>query len=190
VSPRGTNGSFIYSEIPFDGNVTFSDQVSFTVRVDPLDVTATLSAPTITYGGKDTVSGRVTYQPSPGAAYKPLGDQAVQVSGSTPVGTTAVFTGVTNAAGDYSVSLSSDIYTIWSVEAGSGSCSSLLTPVSAGATMCVNLPTVLSAVKVSLNQDWGLSFSGCLSLERDVSGAGLWRASTIELQYADSKAGP
>lgn len=189
VSPRGT-GAYIYATGPIAGNTGMSNQVSFNVVVDPVAITATLSAPTVTYGAKETVSGVATYQPSSGAAYEPLAGQTVSVSGSDPDGNTPVITGVTNASGDYSISLPADINTTWSVQAGSNSYSSLLDLASAGASMDVNLPTVLTGVQVSMNQYWDLSFSGCLSLEENVSDASLYSASRIELQYADSKTGP
>jgi hypothetical protein len=186
VSPTST-GDYIYAQITVASGPVTSPDVTFTVQVDALAIKARLGSGTVTYHAKDSVTGTVTYQPAPGAAYKPLPDYKVVVySEQDP--TTPTATGVTGANGDFKIAVPTTQTTTWQVATGGDN--PLLGYASVGLNMYVNLPTVVTGFHVRLNQYWQVSFGGCLGLKQPVSGTGLYLSPGPVIQWASSPRGP
>ena len=133
TSPHGASPAafFVAGPDPRGGTVQ-SNTLNFSVQTDPAKVTASLQAQTITYGAKDTISGQVTYQPQPGAAYQGVAGEKVEVYSTQHPDTPAV-TGATNASGGYSFPLPSTTGTTWTVKTGGAVGDTLLTYATATA---------------------------------------------------------
>lgn len=190
TSPRGASPApfFVAGPDPRGGTVQ-SNTLNFTIQADPAKVTASLRAKTVTYGAKDTISGQVTYQPQPGAAYQPAAGEKVEVYSTQHPDTPAV-TGTTNASGDYSLTLPATVGTTWTVKTGGAAGDPLLADATATAPESVNVPTAITNFRTSLNQDWQLSYSGCLTSRAPDTGASKLPPPGLRLQYSYSQNGP
>jgi hypothetical protein len=187
VSPTGT-GDYLSAQISTARGVVASANVSFNVQVDAVAVKAHLSSSTVTYHAADSVIGTATYQPAPGAAYKPLPNQKVAVSNGQDPAAPAV-TGVTDADGNFKIALPTTQFTTWQVTVG-GDDGIFLASASVGLNMNVNLTTVVTGFHVRLNQYWQLSFGGCLGLTQPVSNAYLYLSPGPVIQWASTSKGP
>jgi len=186
VSPART-GDYVYAQISVASGVVMSPDVIFTAQLDAVAIKARLSSATVTYHAKESVAGTVTYQPAPGAAYKPLPRYKVAVySEQDPATPTA--TGVTDANGNFKIALPAAQTTTWQVAAGGDS--PFLGYASVGLNMYVDLPTVVTGFHVRLDQHWQLTFGGCLGLTQPASGVDLYLAPGPVIQWAYSPGGP
>lgn len=165
--------------------------VNLTQVVDPLKLSAHLSLKTIRYGGKDTLTGNLSYLPNDtGTAYKPLAGRVVQVTSSENPGVVAA-TGKTDTNGNFSVNLPTAglITSTWTVAAGSTAGDHLFGPAQVALLMKVQEATRVTKFHVTLNQFWGLNFSGCLNLPSRM-GAPIQNTKGLEFQYSSSPNGP
>jgi hypothetical protein len=156
---------------------------TFSIHADPVTISASLSATTVTYGAKVSVKGTVTYKP--GTTSVPLSGQAVQVFYNQAVGH-PVATAVTDEHGQFSAALPKEATSVHWVLRAAGP---YLTTATDTLPMKVDLPTAISGFQASLSQFWQLSFRGCLALP-----AGIPRAipslSGLTIQYAAHPNGP
>lgn len=165
--------------------------VNLTQVVDPLKLSAHLSLATIRYGGKDTLTGTLSYLPNDtGTAYKPLAGRVVQVTSSENPGVVAA-TAKTNTTGGFSIGLPTAGLTTstWTVTAGSKAGDHLFGPAQVALLMKVQEATRVTKFHVTLNQFWGLNFSGCLNLPYRM-GAPIQNTKGLEFQYSSSPNGP
>jgi hypothetical protein len=167
-----------------------STPVNFTVSKDPEKVTASISPKTVTYGTPVTAKGSVTYLPAGSSTYASVGaNRKVSIydtqSPSTPV--KSVNTGST---GNFSVVLPNvNGNTTWTFKVGTAS-DPYLTQAQATAGMAVNLPVAVTNFKMSLNQFWALSYSGCVTLTKNVPGNWGVRLGQLVIQWAAGPNGP
>ena len=156
---------------------------TFTVQYYPVAISASLSAKTITYGGKVTVSGTVSYQP--GSTPVPLtgADVSIYDRAGAPH---PVQTAVTDAKGHFTATLPKEAASVhWVLQAGG--------PYLATATvtlpMKVSLPTVISGFQATLSQFWQVSYRGCVALAVGVPGY-IPALSGLTIQYSARPNGP
>jgi hypothetical protein len=203
--PTDLNGKFSTTVTPLNGDwavikvgptatVAYgqSPRADFKLQVDPVQLTASLSAKTITYGAQETLSGTVTYTPTPGTTTKmPLTNQTVDVYDSKTPQTPAV-TGKTDGNGNFSITLPNTTGTTWTVAAG-GSVQNgnpYLSTATVPLPESVNLPTAITSFHTTLNQYWQVSFSGCLGLTEPIPGAYVTNTSGLTIQYSPWPNGP
>jgi hypothetical protein len=155
----------------------------FDAQTDRVSLAASLSATTVTYGGKVTVGGTLSYQP--GDSYLPLSSQTVRIYDRAGA-PGPVATAVTNATGHFTATLPKEAASVhWVVRAGGpylGSASLTL-------PMKVDLPTGVSGFGVALSVFGQLSFRGCLALPAGVPGR-VQSLSGLAIQYAPGPHGP
>jgi hypothetical protein len=167
------------------GGATVTGQ--FDAQTDPVALSAGLSASTVTYGGKVTVGGTLSYQP--GGSYEPLSRQTVRIY-SKAGATTPVATATTSATGSFTATLPKEAASVqWVVQAGGTAASPYLGSASLTLPMKVNLPTSVSGFGVALSVTAQLSFHGCLTLTAGVPGS-LPSLSGLAIQYSASAKGP
>lgn len=165
-----------------------SAQLPFTIHWDPVKISAKLSASTVTYGTKVTLSGELTYEPD--SSYVPLAGQKVAIYSSMNVNA-PVATLVTGADGDFSVVLPQTTSSqVWILDAGDGVGGPYLSAATASLAEHVQIPTAITGFRVSLNQYWQLGYSGCLALARPIPGMSVAQTSGLTIQYAPGPAGP
>jgi hypothetical protein len=156
---------------------------TFTVHVDPVKLTTSVSAKSVTYGHKITVSGTVSYQP--GKSYVPLPGARVDVydeqNPNAPIAT-----GTANSAGHYTIAVAPTATTQLSIETRG---SAYLEGAGLMAPMVVNLPMEITGFHASLNQYWQLGFGGCLSLAENIPDQGIL-GNPPQIQYAYYPKGP
>lgn len=157
--------------------------VTFSIHVDAVTMTAALSAKTVTYGGKVTVSGSVTYKP--GGTFMPLHGVTVQVFYNRVVGN-PVATAVTDVRGHFTATLPKEaISTHWVLRVSGR----YLATSTVTLPLRVNLPTIISGFQASLSQLWQLSFRGCLALRAGVPRS-IPSLSGLIIQYSAGPNGP
>jgi hypothetical protein len=155
--------------------------VSFSLKTDQVRLAAALSATKICYCGKASVSGTVSY--APGATYKPLAGQPVQVLADGH----QVAAAVTDDSGHFAVTLPREAASLtWTVRAGGGP---YLSTATAALPMTVELPTVVSSFQLALNQFWQVGFHGCLSLTHGTPGD-IESFAGLVIQYSAGRNGP
>ncbi|HYZ52076.1 MAG TPA: hypothetical protein VE733_00990 [Streptosporangiaceae bacterium] len=191
ITVRPLNGDWAAFDVGPTATVAYgqSPTAKFTLQVDPVQLTASLSAKTVTYGAKEIVSGTVTYKP--GTTEKPLTNQTVDVYDSQYPQIPAV-TGKTDSNGNYSITLPNTAGTTWTVDAG-GSVQNgnpYLGPATVSLPESVNVPTAITNFHATLNQYWQLSFSGCLGLTAPASNTYLTNTSGLTIQYSAGPNGP
>jgi len=171
--------------------------VALTQVIDPVKLSAKLSAGTIRYGSGagETVTGTLSYLPEDqGTAYKPLAGQPVTIGNpdSSDPGT-VIASGTTNAEGDFSITLSAAVVAAsgtWTVSAGRSAGDNLFGPAVTTLMVTVDIPTVITNFHVTLSQYWELSFSGCLNQPQDSPNGRITPAAYVAFQYASSPNGP
>jgi hypothetical protein len=160
-----------------------SASTTFVVQRDVVQMSAALSAKTITYGGKVTVSGTVSYQP--GSTFMPLAGATVSIYDRAGA-PRPVQTAVTDAKGRFTATLPKEPATMhWVLQAAGP----YLTPASVTLPMKVSLPTVISGFQATLNQFWQVSYRGCVALPAHVPGY-VPALSGLTIQYAARPNGP
>ena len=163
-----------------------SATITFSVTTDPAHVTAKLSPSTATYGSTVTLSGTVTYEPAGSTSFVPV-TRPVEVEVSNPpYGSPYAVT--TAANGDFSITLTATV-AAWSVAVQNA----LLGEASATLPLTLVYKTDITSFKTSLNQYWGLSYSGCLGLPAKVAaiyGSIDVNIRSVKLQWANSSTGP
>ena len=196
--PTDGNGDFTVTLKPHGGDwVLFeadinsgsqgqSPTINFTARMDPVKVTASLSAATVTYGNRVTATGTVTYEPA--SSYVPLPGHIVEIY-ETQDPYAPVASATTNASGHFSVVLPNVAGdTRWTFDGGGAAADPYLDQASVSLPMKVNLPIAITGFHASLSQYWQLSYGGCVELARSIPGSSL-RPSLV-LQYAPGPNGP
>jgi hypothetical protein len=168
-----------------------STAVNFTVNKDPEKISASISPKgTVTYGTSVTASGSVTYLPAGSSTYASVGaGRRVSIydtqSPSTPL--TSLFT---DANGNFKVVLPFvNGNTTLTFKVGATT-DAYLTPATTTVGMAVNLPVAVTNWKISLNQFWQLTYSGCVTLTRSVPGNWGVRLGQLQIQRATSPNGP
>jgi hypothetical protein len=159
----------------------------FDAQADPVTLSAGLSATTVTYGGKVTVGGTLSYQP--GGSYRPLPGQTVRIY-DRPGAPSPVATAVTNSSGGFTATLPKQAASVhWVVQAGGPAAGPYLGSASLTLPMKVNLPTAVSGFEVALSMFGQLSYRGCLALPAGVPGR-VPSLSGLAIQYAAGPNGP
>jgi hypothetical protein len=187
VAPTGTSPQL---SVQVDGPTTRmsggSSTITFTVTTDPAHVTAKLSPSTATYGSKITLSGTVTYKPAGSTSFVPVTRPVEVYASDSPYG--SPYAVATGANGGFSITVAATAAT-WSVNVQNA----LLGGASATAPLTLVYKTGITGFKTSLNQYWGLSYSGCLGLPaRDsaIYGSIGVNIRAVKLQWAPSPNGP
>jgi hypothetical protein len=194
--PTDANGDFSVTLTPhnqdwvmFEGDINSgangqSDTITFTGQPDPVNVTVSLSAKTVTYGSKVTATGTVSYEP--GTSFVPFPNHTVEIY-ETQDPYAPVASATTNSSGYFSVVLPAvNGDTTWTFESPGDA---YLAPASVTAAMAVNLPVGVT-FHATLNQYWQLSFGGCVDLTTNVPGDWGVRLGSLVIQYAAAKNGP
>jgi hypothetical protein len=161
----------------------------------PVDLTVTATTPTLklkvnpvteTYGRSVTVTGTLTY-PS-GATAEPVSGQGIWISGQEWDLSGPLATGKTGADGSFSIAVPAQQTgtTLYAGTTANSGLAAVETPVRVNV---VN-PTVISGFKVSLNQYWTLSVSGCLAFGSGNTAQRFYNTSGLTVQYASSTVGP
>ena len=178
-------GETFYVEVP--GSMTVAaartSTMTLTARSDQVEMSASLSASTVTYGSKVTAKGTVSY--APGVGFVPLPGQTVRIydrAGST----SPVATAVTDGKGDFTAALPKEATSVHWVLQASGP---YLNTATRTLPMKVNLPTVVTGFSATLSQSWQVSFRGCLSLRAGIPGY-IPSLAGLTIQYAARPAGP
>jgi hypothetical protein len=190
-----TSSTITTSALPlgtYDVTVDAADQAGTSVTgvtagsfdfPDGVSMSACLSANTVTYGGKVTVSGTVTYEP--GSAFVPLAGQTVQIFAQAGAAS-PVQTAVTGDGGHFTAVLPEEAAsTHWVVQAGGP----YLNTAAVTLPMKVDLPTVVSGFNATLNVYWQVGFHGCLTLRTGVPGR-VPSVSDLIVQYSTGPGGP
>ena len=179
-------GETFYVEVP--GSMTVAaartSTMTLTARSDQVEMSASLSASTVTYGSKVTAKGTVSYAPGVGG-FVPLPGQTVRIydrAGST----SPVATAVTDGKGDFTAALPKEATSVHWVLQASGP---YLNTATRTLPMKVNLPTVVTGFSATLSQFWQVSFRGCLSLRAGIPG-NIPSLAGLTIQYAARPAGP
>jgi hypothetical protein len=168
-----------------------SPQVYMAATVDPVEVTANVSATQLDYGQNLTISGVAEY--NPGSGFVPLPDSTVEVYGGPyydETGTTA--TATTNAEGQYVATFADDGPGSFYVYAGAvpgetGFAAEVLAQASAvTANVNVALPVKITALRGSLSQFGILTLTGCLT----AGNSDIPPALPLQVQYAAGPSGP
>ncbi len=162
-----------------------SAPVKFTVTDAKPTLKLKVNSVTETYGKSVTVTGTATYLS--GSTAEPLAGQGLWVANQAQDWST-VATGTTGADGSFSITLPKEqagttLYLGTTGQPG-------LTPVVVPLTVNVVRPTIISGFKVSLNQYWGLTVSGCLGFVTGDASVGYFNGSGLTMQYANSTTGP
>ena len=148
LTPRGGDWVLFEADINSAANAPQPVTINFTAQLDPVKVTAALSAKTATYGAKVTATGTVTYEP--GSTFVPFPNRKVEIY-DTQNPYAPVTSATTNASGQFSVVLPAvNGDTTWTFDAGGAAGDPYLDPASVTAAMAVNLP-----VGVSFPGSWG-----------------------------------
>lgn len=153
-------------------------------HTDRVAISAKLSATTVSYGSKVTVTGTVSYEP--GGKFVPLPGQTVRIydRAGAPA---PVATAVTDSKGGFAASLPKEAASLrWVLRAGGGRFPGTATDT---LPMKVSLPTAVSGFQAALNQYWQVSFHGCLALAAGVPGS-IPSPAGLTIQYAASPGGP
>jgi hypothetical protein len=196
--PTDGNGDFTVTLKPhggdwvlFEANINSGSQgqsptITFTARTDPVKVTASLSAATVTYGNRVTATGTVTYEPT--SSYVPLPGHIVEIY-ETQDPHAPVASATTNASGHFSVVLPNVAGdTRWTFDGGGAAADPYLDQASVSLPMKVNLPIAITGFHASLSQYWQLSYGGCVGFARSIPGS--YVQASLVIQYAPRPSGP
>jgi hypothetical protein len=183
-------GEIFSIEVPPTSSVAAATTAGaeFSAQTDPVAMSASLSASTVSYGRKVTASGTVSYQP--GSSYVPLPGQTVRVYDG-PAADRPVATAVTGANGHFTATLPKEAASVhWVVQAGGPAASPYLGAASVTLPMRVNLPTAVSGFGVALSVFGKLSYRGCLAMAAGVPGSIPAAGSGVTIQYSAAPDGP
>ena len=162
-----------------------SPPVLISVNLDPVQVTAQLSATKVNYGQPVTLTGTVTYTPQDAADPIALPNGTVSIyNGSTSTHPVALT--MTNGSGQFSVVLPATPTATWIVTAGGGI---YLDLAKVSLPLDVIQPTAISPFTVRLSQYGVLSVAGCLKVRDDPAGR-LPAHPAIVIQYSAGANGP
>jgi hypothetical protein len=180
-------GETFYVEVPQSATVAAGQTQTTTLSAqnDQVQISASLSAGTVTYGGKVSVRGTVSYAPGP-AGFVPLPGQSVRIYDQAGGTTTAAGTAVTDGKGDFTAALPRVPTSVHWVLRASGP---YLNTATSTLPMKVNLPTAVSGFAATLNQFWQVSFRGCLGLATHVPGS-VPSLAGLTIQYSIHPGGP
>jgi hypothetical protein len=179
-------GETVFVEVPGSATVAAGQaQVTLTAHYDPVKMSASLSAGTVTYGGKVSVRGTVSYAPGAGA-FVPLHGQTVRIYDQAGGVTTAAGSAVTDGKGSFTATLPKVATSVHWVLQASGP---YLNTATSTLPMKVNLPTAVTGFVATLNQFWQVSFHGCLGLSAHVPG-NVPSLAGLTIQYSIHPGGP
>jgi hypothetical protein len=180
--PVGVSGLPVGSySITLDG--TFDDTSDY--RVDnagsfsPPVLSLTVKPVTETYGKPATVTGTLDY--TAGSASTPDAGQRVWVN-TTAGSVGALAAATTTASGSFSINLPERAAggTLYVGSAGTADVAGVVAPLA----LKVVHPTVISGFKAALNENWGLSVSGCLGFPAGDKTERIAHTSGLTVQYA------
>jgi hypothetical protein len=155
--------------------------VTLSAQSSPVRLIAKLSATKITYGKTVVVTGTVGY--TSGHSVTPLSGERVQIYASHDK---HAATALTTASGTFTVTLPREAASLdWAVQAGGP----YLSTATVTLPMTVDLPTVITGFRASLNSYWQATFHGCLSLVPKAPGY-VPSLSGLVIQYSASPHGP
>jgi hypothetical protein len=185
VSPQP--GETLHVEVPASATVAAGQTPTTTLsaRSDQVQMSASLSAGTVTYGGKVSVRGTVSYAPGAGG-FVPLPGQSVRISDQAGGTTTVVGTAVTDGKGGFTAALPKVATSVHWVLQASGP---YLNTATSTLPMRVNLPTAVTGFTATLSQFWQVSFRGCLGLQAHVPGS-VPSLAGLTIQYSIRPGGP
>lgn len=174
------------------GNRWGQSALDFSVTQDPAKITAAVSPALVQYGSQASITGTVTYQPAGQASYVPATGAPVNLRAFEMYNYTNIpdATGVTDATGHFSIKLPANTGIGWRLEADAGTGSSMLSLPQVNLSENVIFNTAVTGFATTLNQHWGLSFSGCLALTASIPGASAPPVSNVRLQWAPARTGP
>jgi hypothetical protein len=159
-----------------------SGGVGFTVTSVDSSITVSASPVTETYPKTGTVTGTLKN------GSVPLANQSIWVS-TSPADATTLASGTTSSTGAFSITIPAEAYgTTLYVGSAASTFVYAATPVAVG--LNVVHPTAIDSLTVSLNQYWGLSVKGCLTLNTSPADRSESFTSTagLELQYLNPAA--
>jgi hypothetical protein len=178
--PDPVPGETITVEVPATSTNTAAAAPPVMLSAE-LMLTAKLSATAVKYGTPVTVSGTVTSYTADGDT--PLSGQPVQVYAT---GGQLALTTQTSGTGAFTAALPREATSLnWIVQTGGGP----YTTATATLPMTVELPTVITGFKATLNPFWQVSYQGCLGLAAGTPGY-VPSLSGLTIQYAASAHGP
>jgi hypothetical protein len=193
-----SDGSYSYPISPA-GTESFDAEVVGYATVEPsapsaaVTLTVTNVTPTLklnvnpvteTYGKPVTVTGTLTY----GADSAPVAGQHVEVIDNAIRTGDTIATVITAANGSFSFTLSEVPAgaTVDVLAAGEDGVAAVTVPL----TLKVVHPTTITGFKTTLNQNWGLSVSGCLGFPASDKTEKLAHTSGLTVEYEASSHGP
>jgi hypothetical protein len=153
----------------------------------PLTPTLSLKVHSVTetYGKTATVTGTLDYT---SGSTVPLAGQKIWIATQMWDAAGQLATATTAANGSFSFTLPAE-QSATTLYVGS-TAEPYLTTVETTLPVNVVYPTVISSLKVSLSQYWGLSVSGCLGFDTAKEAQKLSSTSGLTVQYAPSPSGP
>jgi hypothetical protein len=164
--------------------------LDFSVPQDPTALKAK-SPVAVTYGGKVSVTGSLTYRPRGQATFVPVTRPTkVEVFRSGHKTSVPDATGMTDGHGNFAITLPASTGTTWMVGGGIDLVQNLLQSSGTTVTENVTYNTVITNFMVSPGQHRSLTFSGCLGLPTNVPGAPVPPVSALKLQWAADQNGP
>ncbi|MCW2933648.1 MAG: hypothetical protein JWM19_4610 [Actinomycetia bacterium] len=165
-----------------------SQSASISLTVTNTTPTLTLKSKTVSesYGKAVAMTGTLTYKS--GSTSEPASGQEVWIGLQTWDWSSPLATTKTAANGTFSITVPAE-QTATTLYVGTTN-QNYLTEVVTPLQVDVVNPTVVSSFRVSLNQYWGLSVSGCLGFASGNRAQRLSHTSGLTVQYASSAAGP
>jgi 5-hydroxyisourate hydrolase-like protein (transthyretin family) len=167
-----------------------SASAGVTATMDPVQLTAKISAKQVNYGKAVTITGTASYQP--GATSKPLAGSTVQLySGSPQAANFKPFaTAKTAADGTFAIHFTATRTATWTVYAGGLPNSAYLDQLLQQATVSlpqnVALPVQLAQFKASLSPFAVLTATGCLTITSQSPP----RLLPLTVEYRAGRSGP
>jgi hypothetical protein len=163
-----------------------SSAVTLTVTSTTPALSLKVNPVTETYGKSVMVTGTLTY--TSGSTSEPLAGQEIWIGNQEWDWGSPLVTGTTGTDGSFSITLPAQQAgaTLYVGTLNTSDLTAVETPLQVNV---VN-PTVISSFKVSLNQYWTLSVSGCLGFASGNTTQTLYHTSGLTVQYAPSTRGP
>lgn len=181
-----TSESIVAEVIGYGVQSSQSAPVALTVTNTTPALTLKVNPVTETYGKTATVTGTLAY--TPGSTSQPLAGQEIWIGTQQWDWGSPLVTGKTGADGSFSITLPAQQLGA-TLYVGTTN-NSDLTAVEKPLQLNVVNPTVISGFKVTLNQYWTLSVSGCLGFPSSNSTQRFYHTSGLTVQYASSASGP
>jgi hypothetical protein len=179
-------GAVVVAQVAATATLNTAESAAVDISVIPATPTLTLKVNPVTenYGQAVTVTGTLIY--TSGSTSIPVAGHKIWI-GNQPDGTSPLVTGTTGSDGSFSSTLPAQQVgaTLYVGSTSQANLNAVETPLQLNV---VNHPTIISGFKVSLDQYWDLSVSGCL--ESGNTAQGFHHTSGLTVQYASSANGP